>query len=446
MREVTSKVATKASSGSLACTSSFYAFDFVSFERTFPGLSSCAFSAHSHAIDEVTRLLPQRCRAATPQEADFLFPPPYFYAEHNWPFYCKKMDRELNSGKRDLETGNVALSHLTRDSGSIDGDWQITVAEGHFNGTSDLRCRQAQKWAKGEHSCTHIRPGPWPTRLSLPAAVEEMLMNASTWKKAFGVDFAAGAKLVLIAHQQTPLAGLREWEEYPYPESWYTAPHLIWAKVGSRSWYQLDGDTHTAAAYRAGHDISQPPPAQPNAYKLAALPLQPIASKPYLIGFIGNLGYPRHHVRTLMRHLHNGQDIQLRTTRAATGNSFELYAEFMMNTTFAIHLRGDTKWTHRLIETICAGSIPVLITDYLVPPFEDSVPWESYGILINQSQWNETVNILQAIPMERRRHLQHAARRACNTMFKTVPLQIQHVLQTVTSRTRVPCLSCIGYR
>ena len=39
-----------------------------------------------------------------------------------------------------------------------------------------------------------------------------------------------------------------------------------------------------------------------------------------------------------------------------------------------------------MIDTICGGGIPVLLTDYLVPPFEDTLPWESFGVIINESR------------------------------------------------------------
>ena len=119
-------------------------------------------------------------------------------------------------------------------------------------------------------SCVHV--AAWPTRFTHAAfpAIEDMLLNVSAWKRLFDVDLAAGAKLVMVHHAQTPVSGgLVEWEQYPLPASVYQAPHVIWAKISSRTWYQLGVNTRNAAAYRPGLDISFPPSAQAVAAKVA---------------------------------------------------------------------------------------------------------------------------------------------------------------------------------
>ena len=125
------------------CTSRFYAFDFLTFEQAFPGLRSCAFSTYGHVIDEVTRLLPQPCRTATPAEADFIFPPPYFFHDHNWPFYCKRLNRELTSAWRDGVTYSLVLSENVVESSDLTSDdWSIDMAGAPFRGArDDKRCR-----------------------------------------------------------------------------------------------------------------------------------------------------------------------------------------------------------------------------------------------------------------------------------------------------------------
>ena len=38
--------------------------------------------------------------------------------------------------------------------------------------------------------------------------------------------------------------------------------------------------------------------------------------------------------------------------------------------------------TFRFIDAVCSGSVPVLVTDKMVPPFDELVPFESYGVLV----------------------------------------------------------------
>ena len=427
------------------CNNKFYAFDFGTFEQAFPGLRSCAFTTYSHVIDEVTRLLPQPCRAQTPAEADFIFPPPYFFHDHNWPIYCKVMDRDMNAAYRDDKSRDLNLSPFVDESSDLASqEWKIDVKGPRFSGSSrDKRCKipRATRPRDGPSdsatSCVHSWwTQVWPQRYTHAAfpAIEDMLLNVSAWQQLFGVDLASSAKLVVMHHAQTPIAGLVEWEQYPLPASVYQAPHVVWAKISSRTRYHMNVTTRNAGVYRYGLDISLPPSAQAVAAQLAKLPLQPMAEKPFLMGFLGNLVYGRSHIRSRIKHMHNGKDIQILSTRGATSNPVQSYAEFMMNTSFALILRGDTRQTHRMIDCICAGGIPVLLTDFMVPPFNETLPWETFGILINESNWAETERILRAVPMDRREHLQRAARHVCLTAFVTAPRQVQHVIDTVAAR------------
>ena len=117
--------------------------------------------------------------------------------------------------------------------------------------------------------------------------------------------------------------------------------------------------------------------------------------------------------------------------------SQDLFVELNSRTTFALILRGDVRFSYRSNEAICSGGIPVLLTDYMVPPLNDALPWESFGVLINETKWRQTKAILDAIPLEHRRRLQLRARHVCHVHFATVPRQIQSVLDTITGQLGV---------
>ena len=43
--------------------------------------------------------------------------------------------------------------------------------------------------------------------------------------------------------------------------------------------------------------------------------------------------------------------------------------------------------------------MPVLVTDALVPAF---APWTSFGVVVNESDWERTREILEAVPYAER--------------------------------------------
>ena len=71
------------------------------------------------------------------------------------------------------------------------------------------------------------------------------------------------------------------------------------------------------------------------------------------------------------------------------------YGEVLHETVFSLLLRGDTHSTHRWNDVVCSGSVPVLVTDYMIPPYNELVPFESYGVFVRESHidsiWVETL-------------------------------------------------------
>ena len=73
--------------------------------------------------------------------------------------------------------------------------------------------------------------------------------------------------------------------------------------------------------------------------------------------------------------------------------------------------------------------MPVLVTDALVPAF---APWTAFGVVVNESDWERTREILEAVPYAERERLRRNARRVCRSAARAVPWHVQSVIDTLT--------------
>merc|ERR1711920_576643 len=102
--------------------------------------------------------------------------------------------------------------------------------------------------------------------------------------------------------------------------------------------------------------------------------------RPVLASFVGR--FKKHPIRKYVAELvHNGQDVFIEDVIDDT-----LYERYLHSSTFGLILRGDDRWSFRFNDIVCSGSIPVLVTDIMVPPFNEIVPFEEYGILIKEEK------------------------------------------------------------
>ena len=53
---------------------------------------------------------------------------------------------------------------------------------------------------------------------------------------------------------------------------------------------------------------------------------------------------------------------------------------------WAPHDAQDVLFTYRFSEAVCSGGIPVMVTSSQVPPLQDLVPFETYGVLIRDEE------------------------------------------------------------
>ncbi|KAG0585403.1 hypothetical protein KC19_2G008900 [Ceratodon purpureus] len=176
--------------------------------------------------------------------------------------------------------------------------------------------------------------------------------------------------------------------------------------------------THQST-YRAGFDISVPVPQRkfyPSLQRLKAL------DKKYFLTFKGTRylqdpGVGGFRSNPILRKMHNGDDIIVATTcKQAKLNGVSLrqpeveaecekdqliYNEFkfddLMNSTFGLIPAGRGPSSFRLLEVLSAGTIPVVISDNFVLPFDSLIEWRRCLFVFPTSQMQRIVPTLRSL-------------------------------------------------
>lgn len=74
--------------------------------------------------------------------------------------------------------------------------------------------------------------------------------------------------------------------------------------------------------------------------------------------------------------------------------------EKMKQSVFCLVPRGDSDDTRRLFTAIAVGCIPIIISDWIVLPFEDEVDWDSFSFTVPTAKTNAFVQNLRNIAEE----------------------------------------------
>lgn len=77
------------------------------------------------------------------------------------------------------------------------------------------------------------------------------------------------------------------------------------------------------------------------------------------------------------------------------------YTDYMRSSKYCISARGYEAYTPRVVEAIFHGCVPVILSDNYVPPFFETLNWESFAVFVLERDIPNLKRILESIPEER---------------------------------------------
>lgn len=148
-------------------------------------------------------------------------------------------------------------------------------------------------------------------------------------------------------------------------------------------------------------------------------PLMNHNHRPYLYSFLGTINHvllPKSHVRHNLKNLNKYDDCLIAqeldgSTRAALQKNFKTKNDFELvsrNSIFTLAPAGYGKWTYRFFQAITWGSIPVIISDSYIKPFNDRINYDDFCITIKESDFDRVDEILRSIDKDNIKKMQRS--------------------------------------
>ena len=190
--------------------------------------------------------------------------------------------------------------------------------------------------------------------------------------------------------------------------SFYNHPRVLILRLGAPVWF-----------HRPGIDISLPPgPLSRCAGQAATHAMrESLDEKRYFATFKGKLRHNQ--VRTTVAHLHHNDLDVIIVDRL--DDSYD-YDQLLYSSIFSLILEGDMLQTFHFAEAVCSGGIPVLISSKWVPPLQELVPFESYGVRFRDDEIPSLIVKLRALDGLSRLELRQRAMDACISRFRPTVL------------------------
>ncbi|GER25565.1 exostosin family protein [Striga asiatica] len=163
-------------------------------------------------------------------------------------------------------------------------------------------------------------------------------------------------------------------------------------------------------AFKLGKDISLP-----ETYVRHSInPLKNIDGKPpsqrtILAVFAGKMhGYLR---PILLQHWENKDPDMKIFGKLHESNGQKAYAQYMKSSKYCISAKGYEPYTPRVVEAIFYECVPVIISDNYVPPFFETLNWESFAVFVLERDIPNLKRIVLSISEERYVEMQERVRR-----------------------------------
>lgn len=150
---------------------------------------------------------------------------------------------------------------------------------------------------------------------------------------------------------------------------------------------------------RVGFDVAiplVPENRNPSVYKAAIA--GNITSRPLLFYFQGKMTTK---FRAQLVELHDPARGQVSIVTGVLGAAKEHdFLDSMVHARFALVVIGQGRHTYRLLESLAAGAVPVIISDDWVLPFHEEISWSTCAVFVPQRRVLDVPRILRAISDE----------------------------------------------
>ncbi len=129
--------------------------------------------------------------------------------------------------------------------------------------------------------------------------------------------------------------------------------------------------------------------------------------RPYLYSFLGELSHPylpQTHIRNQINLIERksdifiGSNISIDIKKKLRENYFSMndYELVSRNSVFTLAPAGYGRWTYRFFQAIQWGSIPVLLSDDYIKPFDDTIHYDDFCITIPEKDINTLDSLIRS--------------------------------------------------
>lgn len=137
-------------------------------------------------------------------------------------------------------------------------------------------------------------------------------------------------------------------------------------------------------------------------------------------------GAPSHPVRKALEALHDGKDFVVRLIDpknhvgridAVAGKTDTAYEDLIDASVFSFVPRGDALFSYRLLEVMARGSIPIILSDGWVLPFDRSVDWAGLSLSFHHEAVPKIPEVLRSMSAGEIDRLRTNVSRTYETVF-----------------------------
>ncbi|XP_057799534.1 probable glycosyltransferase At5g25310 [Salvia miltiorrhiza] len=168
-------------------------------------------------------------------------------------------------------------------------------------------------------------------------------------------------------------------------------------------------NANVMGGFRFGRDVSLPETYVRNAMS----PLKDLGGKPpsqrHVLAFFA--GKMHGYLRPLLLDYWEGKDPDMKISgKLQKGKDRTSYAQYMKSSKYCISAKGYEPYTPRVVEAIFYECVPVILSDNYVPPFFETLDWESFAVFILERDIPNLKKILESIPEKRYVEMQQRVR------------------------------------